>query len=272
LRDFNGVLNTTLRAQKSLHAVAGVDYTFDIWDRKFRFISEVYYKRLWDLVPYDVEDVKIRYFAQNSATGYATGIDFRLNGEFIPDAESWITLSFLRTREDIDGDVYTVYLDSAGNEVFPGTVGFDLVQDTVVEELGSIPRPSDQLAKFSILFADYLPRNENFKVNLNMVFGTTLPFSPPNTVRYRNALRLPPYYRVDIGFSALLWDTSRVDKHPTSFFRHFSKVWASLEVFNLLDIKNTISHLWINDNNGTQYAFENHLTGRLLNLRLIVRI
>jgi hypothetical protein len=272
LRDLNGNLNTALHAQKSLHLVTGLDCVFMLWDREFRFITEAYYKRLWDLVPYDVEDVKIRYFAENSAIGYATGIDFRLNGEFIEDAESWMTLSFLRTREDIAGDFYTVYLDSAGNEVFPGTSAFDHVADTVIRELGSIPRPTDQLVKFSILFTDYLPKNKNFKVSLNLIFGSSLPFSPPQTVRYRNTFRMSPYRRVDIGFSALLWDEDRKAEHPASPFRKFSKIWASLEVFNLLGIKNTISHIWISDNNGTSYAFENHLTGRLLNLRAIVRL
>lgn len=272
LRDIGGNLHPEVRAQKSLHVVGGIDYVFKIWQRDFRFISEAYYKYLWDLVPYDVEDVKIRYFAKNNARGYAMGIDFRLNGEFIPESESWITLSFLRTREDIEGDFYNVYLDTNGVEVFPGTVAFGGVADTVVQENGYLRRPTDQLVSFSMLFTDYLPSNKNFKVSLNMVFGSSLPFSPPNSVRYRNALVIPPYRRVDIGFSALLWDADRKAEHPTSFFRHFSKVWASLEVFNLLGIDNTISHIWINDNNGTLYAFENHLTGRLLNLRVIMKV
>jgi hypothetical protein len=272
LRNKVGHLNPAVRAQKSLHVVTGMDMVFKLWQREFRFITEAYYKQLWDLVPYEVEDVKVRYAAENSSKGYAAGIDFRLNGEFIPETESWITLSFLRTREDIAGDFYSKYLDTNGVEVFPGTAAFGGVSDTVVEELGYIPRPTDQLVNFSILFTDYLRTNKNFKVSLNMVFGSSVPFSPPNSIRYRNALRIAPYRRVDIGFSALLWDISRREEHPTSFFRHFNKIWASLEVFNLLGINNTISHIWINDNNGTLYAFANHLTGRLLNLRVIVKI
>ena len=272
LRDLQGILHPEVRAQKSFHAVIGSDYVFKLWGREFRFITEAYYKQLWDLIPYDVEDVKIRYMPEQTARGYAAGVDFRLNGDFVEDTESWVTLSFLRTREDIMGDFYTVYLDSAGNEVFPGTSAFENVTDTAQYEVGFVPRPTDQFVNLAILFTDYLPSNKNFKVHLNLVFGSTLPFSPPASARYRNSFRIPPYRRVDIGFSALLWDRERREQRPESFFRHFERIWASLEVFNLLGINNTVSHIWINDNNGTLYAFENHLTGRLLNLRVIAKL
>lgn len=272
LRNFQGVLNPAVRAQKSAHIVAGVDYVFQLWGRDFRFISEAYYKQLWDLVPYDIEDVKIRYFGENRSKGYAAGVDFRLNGDFVEDTESWVTLSFLQTKEDIENDFYTVYLDSAGNEVFPGTAGFENVTDTTSAQNGFLPRPTNQLVNLSVLFQDYLPSNKNFKVHLNLVFGSSLPFSAPNGVRYRNVFRIPPYRRADIGFSALLWDRERREMKPESFLRRFNKIWASLEVFNLFGINNTISHIWINDNNGTLYAFENHLTGRLINLRVIIKI
>ena len=252
LRNMEGKLNLELRAQKSFHLVLGSDYVFDAWGREFRFISEIYYKQLWDLVPYDIEDVKIRYFGVNSARGYAAGVDLRLNGEFVEDAESWLTLSLLQTKEDIENDFY---YDEDSNRV----------------EIGELPRPTDQRVNVGVLFQDNLPSNENFKMHLNLLFGTGLPFGPPNSQRFRSALRIPPYRRVDIGFSALLYDHNK--KVPQKLFiRHFESIWLSLEVFNLLQIENTISHIWIKDNFDLLYAFENHLTSRRLNLRMVVKI
>lgn len=251
LRNLSGTINRDLRAQKSLHFVVGSDYVFEAWDREFRLISEAYFKWLWDLVPYEIEDVKIRYFGDNLARGYAAGIDFRLNGEFVRDAESWITLSIMQTQEDINGDTY---LDEEG----------------VLQEIGFIARPTDQRVNVGVLFQDHLPKNDNFKVHLNMLFGTGLPFSPPQSVRFRNALRIPPYRRVDIGFSAQLYDVLESDKHM-GWRKHFENLWLSFEVFNLLGIENTISYIWITDNTNTSYAFANFLTNRRLNLRVIAK-
>lgn len=251
LRNFQGVVNPEVRAQKSMHLVLGSDYVFTAWDREFRLLSEVYYKQLWDLVPYDITDVKIRYYGENLARGYAAGIDFRLHGQFVRDAESYITVSLMQTKEDIEGDFY---LDTAG----------------VAHEIGFLPRPTDQTVNVGIMFQDYLPSNENFKVHLNMLFGTGLPFGPPRSARFRNAARMPPYRRVDIGFSALLFDrTNGLSRFGS--LNHLRSAWVSLEVFNLLGIQNTISHIWIKDNVNTLYAFENYLTNRRLNLRMIVK-
>ena len=252
LRNMEGELNLDLKSQKSFHFVFGGDYVFDAWNREFRLISEIYYKQLWDLVPYEIEDVKIRYFGENLAKGYAAGIDFRLHGEFVEDAESWINVSLMKTQEDIEGDFY---IDTAG----------------VRQEIGYLDRPTDQRLNVGILFQDYLPRNKNFKMHLNFLVGTGLPFGPPNSMRFRNALRIPPYRRVDIGFSALIYDENRRVPAKT-FIRHFESIWASLEVFNLLQIDNTISHIWLKDNQNILYAFENHLTSRRINLRFVVKI
>lgn len=251
LRNLEGTINRDLLAQKSFHFVVGSDYVFEAWNREFRLISEAYFKWMWDLVPYEIEDVKIRYFGDNLARGYATGIDFRLNGEFVNDAESWITLSVMQTQEDLEGDSF---IDENG----------------VTQDIGFIARPTDQRVNVGILFQDYLPNNENFKVHLNMLFGTGLPFGPPESVRFRNALRIPPYRRVDIGFSAQVYDGIREIK-ANSWLRYFENLWVSLEVFNLLGIENTISYIWITDNTNTSYAFANFLTNRRLNLRFIAK-
>lgn len=252
LRDLQGIVHTDVKAQKSIHFVLGSDFIFKAWNRDFRLITEAYYKQMWDLIPYDVEDVRIRYYGKNMSKGYATGIDVRLNGEFVKGAESWINVSVMQTQEDIVGDYH-----------------YDA--DTNWVERGYIPRPTDQRVNVGILFQDYFPGNENFKMHLNMLFGSGLPFGPPNSPQFRNVSRIPPYRRVDIGFSALLLDPDR-ELTPNNFFRHFHSIWASLEVFNLLGIQNTISHIWVKDNYNNTYAFENHLTSRRLNLRVIVRL
>jgi len=271
LRNQQGQVNLDLKAQKSFHAVAGLDYQFYLWKRPFKFSTELYYKYLWDLVPYDVENVLIRYYGDNIAKGFAYGIDFRLNGEFVPGVESWFSLSILNTQEDLIGDQYTIYLDSLGNEL-PGSPNYaQLITDTSTVSPGFIRRPTDQRVTCSIYFQDYIPGNENFKMNLNVIFGTPLPFSPPNNTRFRNSLQSPIYGRVDIGFSAQLFKEGRKELREGSFLRHFKDIWASVEVFNLLGIPNVVSYNWVSDYAGTTYAVPNRLTARRLNVKLVVK-
>jgi hypothetical protein len=251
LRDFAGVVNADVRAQKSVHALISADYNFRAWNRDFKFISEVFYKYLYDIVPYDVENVRVRYYGDNLATGYAAGIDFRLHGEIVEDADSWVSLSFLRTREDVVGD--STFTDEGE-----------------LTERGNIPRPTDQLVNFGMFFQDYVPGNKNLKVHLNFLFGSGLPFGPPENQFYRNSFRIPPYRRVDIGFSALLLDKER--QRGERMWSNIESLWVGVEVFNLLGVQNTISYLWVKDINNVQYAFPNYLTDRRINLRFIMKI
>jgi hypothetical protein len=226
LRRLDGTLNTDLRAQKSMHIVGGLTYDFYLGKKnpkKFRFITEVYYKSLWDMVSYDIENVRIRYSGENDASGYVTGIDFRLNGEFVPGAESWINLSFLRARERLAG-VQHLLRDIGDEEARP---------------VDDVPRPTDQLMTLSIFFQDYLPKNENFKMHLNLTVGTGLPFGlQGNNEVFRNTYRFSPYHRVDIGFSLLLWDEERLARRPNHPLRFSKSTWISLEVFNLMQVQN----------------------------------
>lgn len=260
LRNAEGEINENVLSQKSVHALIGSDYNFKGWNRDFKFITEIYYKYLWDLVPYDVDNVRITYFGENNAKGYAAGIDMRLFGEIVKDAESWISLSFLKTEEDIFGDsTYNIIRDGTG------------AIDTLIPVLqGYIPRPTDQLVNFGMFFQDYAPGNENFKVNLSFLFGSGLPFGPPNNQYSRNAGRIPPYRRVDIGFSYLLLGEERVRKN--NIFKDVKTLWAGVEVFNLLGVENTISYIWVKDIYNTQYAFPNYLTDRRLNVKLVMKI
>ena len=256
LRARDGTVNTHELSQKSAQVVAGMTYDFSIGTFRripFRFTTEIYYKSLWDLVSYDVNNVRITYSGKNDAAGYVTGLDMRLNGEFVPGAESWINLSLLRARESI-----------IGVQSLERSVG-----DSVGHTVSDVARPTDQLLTLSVFFQDYLPKNKNFKMHLNLNVGTGLPFGfPDNNIIYRNTYRYPVYQRVDIGFSLALWQEAWRNRKPNSIFRFTRSAWISAEVFNLTDVLNQASKTWIKTIYNTQYAIPNYLTSRRLNLRL----
>lgn len=270
LRDLRGVLHPDLKAQESIHFVLGSDLNFKAWNRPFKFTAEGYYKYLNNLIPYEVDNVRIRYYAENSGRGYATGLDLKVNGEFVKGIESWASLSIMNTKEDIKNDYYYDYYNSDGEKIISGYTFNNVATDSVRHEPGSVPRPTDQLVTFAIMFQDYLPRWPDFKMHLNLVFGTGVPFGPPTFERYKDTLRMPPYRRVDIGFSyQILKEGKKLSaKNP---FRFLKSAWASLEVFNLLQVNNTISYTWVKDVTDRQYAIPNYLTRRQLNLRVIFK-
>lgn len=248
LRNFEGELNPDIKAQKSIHLVAASDWDFLAWGRPFKFISELYYKTMSDLIPYEVDNVRTRYYGRNNAKGYATGIDLKINGDFVPGIESWMSLSVMQTKEDLLDDSY---VNVKGDTIYPKY----------------IPRPTDQRVNFSMLFQDYLPNNPSYKMNLRLVFGTGLPFGPPKSQRYQQTRRTPPYRRVDIGFSkAIIGEGSNLNNKKA--FKNLKAMWVSLEVLNLLDVNNTISYLWVRDVNGYQWAVPNYLTPRQINLKV----
>ncbi|MEM7574487.1 MAG: carboxypeptidase-like regulatory domain-containing protein [Bacteroidota bacterium] len=256
LRGPDGLLNTDLRAQKSFHVVGGLTYDFYYGRRnpkKFRFIAEAYYKSLWDLVSYEIENVRIRYSGRNDAEGYVAGLDLRINGEFVPGAESWINLSFLQARERLLG---VTHLEREIGEAEGQPVDY-------------VPRPTDQFFQLSLFFQDYLKNNENFRTHVNLTVGGGLPFGILNNNRvFRNPYRFDTYHRIDIGFSWRLFDrtTSRNPaQHPLRFTR---STHLSLEVFNLMQVANQAGNTWIKTVFEQQYAIPNRLTGRRLNLRL----
>ena len=249
LRTPEGTLNSNIKAQKSTHYVMGADYLFYSWGRPFKWITEVYYKNLENLIPYKVDNVRIQYLANDLSNGYAKGIDMKINGEFVSGVESWASLSVMKTEEDIVGD----YITNA---------------DGSSSEAGFIPRPTDQRVNFSMFFQDYIPGNPNYKMHLNLIYGTGLSFGPPNSEKHQDVLRIPDYRRVDIGFSAVLKDENK--KSRIKWLNAFNSIWVSAEVFNLLDINNTVSYLWVADITGRQYAVPNYLTARQLNAKLIL--
>lgn len=249
MRAMDGVLNTDLKAQKSYHIAGGFDYNFKMWgDRPFKITAEAYYKQLWDLVPYEYDNVRIRYFANNNGRGYAYGGEVRLFGDLVKDAESWISMGYLKTANQIKDDATGEYGEY-------------------------MPRPTDQRFTFGMYFSDYLPRNKNFKMFLNLMYATGLPFSPPGKALDAGyELRIPDYKRVDIGFAALLLDGNKENRPAYSLFRNIESVWLSAEVFNLLGIQNTLSYQWIQDyTTNNTFAVPNRLTARLINVKLAVK-
>lgn len=262
LRRYDGTVNTNLKAQKSWQGVFGFDYNFKgLGGRAMRWTTEAYYKNMTDVVPYDIDNVRIRYFGENDAKAYAAGIEMRLFGELVKDAESWISLGIMKTGEDINGDFFTVYkLDSLSQPV-----------DSSVMQNGWLRRPTDRRITFGMYFQDYLPTNKNFKMYLNLIYGSNLPYNIPGSVKWRNALVIDPYIRCDIGFSALLLSEERSNRRSHSPFRNFDNIWASLEVFNIIDRANTISYLQIKDFSNTVFLLPNRLTPRLVNFKIVAR-
>lgn len=261
LRRYDGSVNTKVKAQKSWQGVAGFDYNFRGWGRPMRWTTELYYKSMTDVVPYDIDNVRIRYFGENSAKAYAAGIEMRLYGELVKDAESWISIGIMNTKEDIKGDTYKNYtLDDQGQPT-----------DSVTLEKGWVRRPTDRRITFGMFFQDYLATNKNFKMYLNLLYGSNLPYNIPNNVKYRNGLEIPAYIRADIGFSFLLLDSDRGKRRSHSPFMGFDNIWASLEVFNIIDRDNTISYLLIKDFSNTTYTMPQRLTPRLINFKVVAR-
>lgn len=263
MRGFDGVVRDDVAPQRALHAVAGVNHEFESKGRPFKFVGELYYKDLDQLIPYEIENVRQRYYATNTSAGYATGLDMMLNGEFIPGIQSWLRASTLWTEEDLVDDSYEEYYNDQGLRVIPGyhTGPFAVVTDTVTVYPGMIPRPADQRFSFSLLFQDEMPRNPDYKVLLSLFYGSGLPYGPPSFNRYQDVLRTPAYRRVDVGFSRVMFSDDN-DRDGL----------ISLEVFNILGINNTINHNWIQDVNGRYYAVPNFLTGRRVNLKVTFTI
>ena len=240
LKNSDGSINYNARAQRSYQVVGGTDLIFTAWDRPFRFTTEAYYKYMNRLIPYQIDNVRIRYLGEQEAVGYAKGIDMKVNGEFVSGLQSWASLSLLQTEEDIKGDGH-----------------------------GYIPRPTDQTLNFSLFFQDYLPGNPTYRMQLSAFYGSRLPTGPPNGERYQDVFRMPAYRRIDLGFSKVF--ISPANPAKASALRFITDMWLSLEVFNVLDINNTVSYFWVSSIYGDQFAVPNYLTGRKFNLKLTLK-
>jgi hypothetical protein len=240
LRDSDGLVNSNVKAQKSVHLVLANEYSFKMWDRPFKLISEAYYKDISNVNPYTVENVRIRYAAANNAEAYAYGLDLRLNGEFVPGSESWFSFGYLKTEENINNQGY-------------------------------IARPTDQRLKFGILFQDYIPQLPNMKMYLNLVYNTGVPGGSPSYASpYNYQNRLPDYKRADVGMSYVIIDSNK--KGTKAWQKTFKELSVGLEIFNMFDVQNSITNTWVRDvYSKRQYSIPNYLTPRVFNLRLGMR-
>lgn len=241
LRDRSGNIVPDVKAQKSVHTVLGNEYSFLLWERPFKLISEAYYKKLTQVNPYTLEDVRIRYAANNDAQAYAYGFEVRMNGAFVPGTESWVSLGYLETKENSNNR-------------------------------GFISRPTDQRLKLGILFQDYVPTIPNLKMYLNLVYNTGVPGGSPNYADpYGFQNRLRDYKRADLGISHIFVEVNT--GYPENHWLHrFKELSAGVEIFNLFNNQNSITNTWIRDvDSKQQFAVPNFMTTRVLNLKLNMR-
>ena len=237
LRDYDGNINYNLKAQKSIHFVLSNDYSMKIWNRPFKLLTEIYYKKMDDVNSYTIDNVRIRYSANNDAKAYAYGLDLRLNGEFVPGTESWFSLGYLRTEENINNQGY-------------------------------IARPTDQRLKFGVLFQDYIPNIPDLKMYLNLIYNTGVPGGAPSYSSPYNYLnRLPDYKRADLGISYVIVGNNK--KYKNGFRSLFEELTVGLEIFNMFDVQNSITNTWVRDvYSKRQFSIPNYLTPRIFNLNL----
>ncbi len=242
LRDLDGVVNPNVKAQESVHVVLSNDYNFKMWSRPFKWVTEIYYKSLSDVNTYSIDNVRIRYVANNNAKAYAQGLDFRLNGEFVPGTESWISFGYLKTEENN-------------------------------ENKGYIARPTDQRLKFAMLFQDYMPNIPSVKLYLNLVYNTGLPGGAPSysdPYLYQN--RLKDYRRADVGFAKVFVD-SNTRNNKTGWIKNFQELSLGVEIFNIFNNQNAITNTWVRDvYSKNQYAIPNYMTSRVFNIKLNARL
>ncbi|HLA55649.1 MAG TPA: TonB-dependent receptor [Flavobacterium sp.] len=242
LRDSLGEVRPDVKAQQSVHVVLSNDYSFKMWNRPFKLVTEGYYKSLTDVNTYTLENVRIRYRANNEAEAFAYGLDMRLNGEFVPGTESWFSFGYMKTEENINGHGY-------------------------------IPRPTDQRLKFGVLFQDYMPNIPNVKLYLNLVYNTGLPGGSPSYAdSYQYQTRLRDYRRADVGFSYVLTDNnaSRPEGH---WLKKFKDLSIGAEIFNMFNNQNAITNTWVRDvYTKNQYGIPNYMTTRVFNVKLTARL
>lgn len=249
-----GQLHEDIPAQQSIHYLIGSTYTFSAWNRPFKFSTELYYKYLSHLIPYKIEDVAIQYLPDFHARGYAAGIEFKINGEFVKDAESWASMSFMKTMEDVYNDYY----------VNP---------DKTVVYPGYYRRPTDQLVNFGIYFQDYFPNNPDYKVHVTMFYGSRIPFGSPDYKKPSENYEMKAYKRIDIGLSKSIINKQR--KSDKLIVKAINDAWINIEVFNLFGFKNPASYQWIKTVSNQEgipnlFAVPNYLTGRVVNFRISV--
>lgn len=231
-------LNRDIKSQRSIQLILGGDYTFRALDRPFKIMAEAYYKKLDDIIPYELDNLKIVYSGRNEADGFIAGIDFKFFGQFVPGTDSWFSFSLMKTQENLNGV--------------------------------KVPRPTDQRYSFGVFFNDYFPKFPKLKFSLKGIISDGFPMTPPQVSRDVSYFRAPAYKRLDIGFQYQLVGGEKDGVRPYNFWRHFKSIWIGVDVFNLFDFSNVSSYYWVTDVNNIQYAVPNYLTRRQFNVNLSV--
>lgn len=232
------MLNHDIKSQRSFQMIAGSDYTFRAFQRPFKLSGEAYFKALGNLIPYEIENLKLVYSGVNSSSGFTCGLDLKLFGQFVPDSDSWISFSLMKTSQKLNGV--------------------------------SVPLPSDRRYSFAMYFTDYFPKFPRLKFSLRGIFSDGLPITAPRSTRDKGYFRAPAYKRIDIGLAYGLVTPPKDGAQRTGLGRTFKSVWLGLDIFNLLDISNVSGYYWVTDVNDIQYAVPNYLTRRQINVRLSV--
>ena len=232
------ILNEDIKSQRSFHLIGGTDYTFRALGRPFKLSGEVYYKALSNLVPYEIDNLKIVYSGKNESSGFATGLDLKLFGQLVPGSDSWVSFSLMKTSETLRGV--------------------------------KVPRPTDRSYSLGLFFTDYFPKFPKLKFSLRGIFMQGLPCTSPRSTRDQGYFRMPPYKRVDVGLQYALISPPKEGETRTGLASKLKSVWLGVDVFNLLDISNVASYYWVTDVNDIQYAVPNYLTRRQFNVRLSV--
>jgi len=221
-------LNKNIKSQRSLQFIAAMDYRFQMKERPFKFTAEAYYKALSNLIPYNVQNVKITYYGENLCSGYTAGLDLKLYGEFVPGTDSWLSFSIMRTQQKMNGQWLSM--------------------------------PTDQRYALNLHFTDYFPGTERWKMTLRLAYADGLPFGAPHRGLEGQNFRAPAYKRADIGMSYLVFDSKKASRQSV-----IKKVWLGLDCLNLFGISNVNSYYWVTDVTNRQWAVPNYLTGRQIN-------
>ena len=235
----DGTLCPSTHPQTSYQLTGTVDWRFRLWDKPFTLTADLYGKYLTGLIPYTVDNLRLRYMPDKTAVGYVVGLSLRLNAVLVDGLESWASLSLMQTQEDIEGD-----------------------------GLGWLARPTDQRFSIKLFLQDNVPDMPWWYMSLNLVYATGTPIAIPFGNDDGNQLRLPSYYRIDWGNTVHLVYFDKIAK--TKLFRYVRDIQVGLDVFNLFNFHNVVSYLWVSDIDNLPRRVPNYLTARQLNFKITV--
>lgn len=203
---------TDLKSQRSINFMINWETKTD---NNAMYMVDVYYKKLDNLIPYYMDQLKLVYGYQNNYEGYARGIDFQYEGELVPGIKSWIGYSYLDTGERLkgSGSAYT-------------------------------RRLLDQRHTLKIFLQDRVKQHPNFQAHVRFLFGSGFLYHPgvsvkdPATNKYyiqidsSQSWVIPFYFRTDMGLSYKF------------IFGKRTNLVLMAEVYNIFNKNNIASYNW----------------------------